>query len=257
MHDPVYLSRHGASAHLVLNRPDKRNALNEAMWRTIPQLLAEAEADPSVKVLVVHGKGGAFAAGADITEFEDVYATPERAQEYSRAISLALDTLAGFPKPTLASIEGACVGGGCALALACDLRFAAQGSKFGITPAKLGLVYPFNDMRRLVQAVGAAAAKDLLFTGRLIDAESAKHIGLVNRLHPAGVLTHAVEEEVDQLARASSHTAKITKAMIARIEAGQDEECDEMRQVFQDAFKGEHFAEGYRAFVEKRAPRFP
>lgn len=257
MHDPVYLSRHDASAHLVLNRPDKRNALNEAMWRTIPELLAEAEADPAIKVLVVHGKGGAFAAGADISEFEEVYATPERAEAYSKAISLALDTLAAFPKPTLASIEGACVGGGCAIALACDIRFAAQGAKFGITPAKLGLVYPFNDMRRLVQTVGASAAKDLLFTGRLIDAESAMQIGLINRLHPAGVLTHAVEEEVAQLARASSHTAAITKEMIARIEAGQTEECDHTRQLFLNAFSGAHFAEGYRAFIEKRAPQFP
>jgi len=257
MHDPIYLSRHGSSAHLVLNRPEKRNALNEAMWRTLPELLAEAEADPDIRVLVVHGKGGAFAAGADITEFESVYATPERAEAYSQAINAALDGLAAFSKPTLASIEGACVGGGCAIALACDLRFAAHGAKFGVTPAKLGLVYPFNDLARLVQTVGPSTAKDLIYTGRLVDAESAYHMGLVNRLFPAGVLAHAVEEEAALIAASSSHTAKIAKQMIARIEAGQDQECPQTRQMFMDAFAGPHFHEGYQAFIEKRRPDFP
>ena len=255
--EQIYLSRHGEIASLVLNRPSKHNALTEAMWREIPDLLAEAEADRDIQVLVVRGKGGAFAAGADISEFEAVYATAERAEAYSRAIGEALDGLARFPKPTLAAIEGACVGGGCALALACDLRFAAQGARFGVTPARLGLVYPFNDMRRLVSTVGASAAKDLLFTARLIDAETALQIGLINRLMPQGILAEAVEEYVGHITQTSSHTAKITKQMIALIEAGQDEDCHETRQLFLEAFSGEHFQEGYQAFLDKRRPNFP
>lgn len=258
MHDePVYLTRHGAIASLVLNRPAKHNALTETMWREISELLAEAEADSDIQVLIVRGKGGAFAAGADISEFEDVYATPERSEAYSRAIGAALDGLAKFPKPTIASIEGACVGGGCALALACDLRFAAQGARFGVTPARLGLVYPFNDMRRLVSAVGSAAAKDLLFTARLIDAETALQIGLINRLTPPGVLAETVKDYVSHITHASSHTARITKQMIALIEAGQDEDDAQTRQLFLNAFSGEHFQEGYQAFLEKRRPDFP
>lgn len=255
--DQIYLSRHGESASLVLNRPAKHNALTEAMWREIPDLLAEAEADHDIRVLVVRGKGGAFAAGADISEFEDVYATTERATAYSRAIAEALDGLARFSKPTIASIEGACVGGGCALALACDLRFAAQGARFGVTPAKLGLAYPFNDMRRLVSTVGASAAKDLLYTARLVDAETALQMGLINRLMPPGILKDAVDDYVRHMTQTSSHTAAITKQMIALIEAGQDEECDETRQLFLEAFSGAHFQEGYQAFLEKRRPDFP
>jgi len=255
--EQIYLSRHGATASLVLNRPAKHNALTEAMWREIPDLLAEAEDDRDIQVLIVRGKGGAFAAGADISEFEDVYATEERAQAYSRAIGEALDGLARFPTPTLASIEGACVGGGCALALACDLRFAAQGARFGVTPGKLGLVYPFNDMRRLVSTVGASAAKDLVFTARLIDAETALQIGLINRLMPQGVLSQAVEEYVHHITQTSSHTASVTKQMIALIEAGQDEDDEATHQLFLNAFSGEHFQEGYRAFLEKRRPNFP
>jgi len=154
--DPVYLEREGCTAHLVLNRPEKRNALNGVMWAAIPGLLAEAAADDGVRVLVLRGAGGAFAAGADISEFEQVYATPDSAAAYSRSIAEALDALAAFAKPTLAMIDGACVGGGCGLALACDLRFAAQGSKFGITPGKLGLAYTLNDTRRPIRSMTPA-----------------------------------------------------------------------------------------------------
>ena len=255
--DDIQLERHGATAHLVLNRPEKRNAVTEAMWAAIPGLLAEAEADPGVRLLVVRGEGGAFAAGADISEFETVYATPERAAAYSRAIAAALDGLAGFPKPTLAAIEGACVGGGCGIALACDLRFAAGGSKFGITPGKLGLVYTLNDTRRLVDAVGISAAKDILFTGRLIEGEEALGLGLIDRLVEPDALDGAVEDYAGLIAAASGRSARVTKAIMARIIAGQTEEDAATRAMFLEAFQGADFQEGYRAFLEKRKPAFP
>lgn len=252
----VYLEHEGAVAHLVLNAPKKRNALSEAMWRAIPDLLTEARETDAVRLLVVRGEGGAFAAGADISEFAAVYATPERAAEYSKAIATALDDLAAFTKPTLAAIDGACVGGGCAIALACDLRFAADGSKFGITPAKMGLAYPLNDTRRLISAVGASAAKDILFTGRLMQAEEALQIGLIDRLVERGTLDDAVEDFARQVTATSPRTARVTKDIIARIVAGQDEDDDATRQLFLDAFASDDFSEGYNAFLEKRAPRF-
>jgi enoyl-CoA hydratase/carnithine racemase len=254
--EAVYLTREGAAAHLVLNKPAKRNALSEAMWRAIPELLAEAEADPAVRLLVVRGEGGAFAAGADISEFEEVYSTPERAADYSRAIAAALDGLAAFPRPTLAAIEGACVGGGCGLALACDLRFAATGSKFGITPGKLGLVYTVNDTKRLIDAVGVSGAKDILFTGRILAADEALSTGLIDRLVDPGALAEAVAAFGDQIARTSAVSARITKQIIARIQAGQAQDNDETRTLFLDAFQGADFQEGYRAFLAKRAPDF-
>lgn len=257
MKDAVYLERSGAAAHLVLNKPEKKNALSEAMWRAIPRLLGEAEADSAVRVLVVKGEGGAFAAGADISEFEQVYSTAERAEAYSAAIAAALDGLAAFPKPTLAAIEGACVGGGCGLALACDLRFAAEGAKFGITPGKLGLVYTLNDTKRLIDAVGVSAAKDILFTGRILGGEEARALGLVDRLLEPAALHTAVNGWIELAARASGRSAAVTKQIMARILAGQASDDAATRKLFLDAFQGPDFQEGYRAFLEKRAPRFP
>lgn len=253
----VFLERSGASAHLVLNKPEKRNALSEAMWRAIPGLLSKAAGDASVRLLVVRGAGGAFAAGADISEFEQVYATAERAAEYSKAIAKALDDLAAFPKPTLAAIDGACVGGGCGVALACDLRFAAEGSKFGITPGKLGLAYTLNDTRRLIDAVGVSAAKDILYTGRLMQGEEALRLGLIDRLVERGELDEEVEAFTDQIARASPQSARVAKAIITRIAAGQTQDDDATRRLFLEAFQSADFQEGYRAFLDKRAPEFP
>ncbi|MFP4518862.1 MAG: enoyl-CoA hydratase-related protein [Oceanicaulis sp.] len=255
--EAVYLQRSGAAAHLVLNKPGKKNALSEAMWTAIPRLLAEAEADTGVRVLVVRGEGGAFAAGADISEFAEVYATPERAEAYSAAIAAALDGLAAFPKPTLAAIEGACVGGGCGLALACDLRFAAEGSKFGITPGKLGLVYTLNDTKRLIDAVGVSAAKDILFTGRILAAGEARALRLIDRLVEPAALMSAVEGWIGLAAKASGRSAAVTKQIIARILAGQAGDDAATKNLFLAAFQGPDFQEGYRAFLEKRAPKFP
>ena len=253
----VYLEADGSIAQLVLNKPKKRNALSEAMWRAIPGLLDEAAGDPAVRLLVVRGAGGAFAAGADISEFEAVYATPERAADYSKAIAEALDRLAAFPKPTLAAINGACAGGGCGIALSCDLRFAAEGSKFGITPGRLGLAYTLNDTRRLIDAVGVSAAKDILFTGRLMHGEEALKIGLIDRLVDKDVLGEEVDGFAEQIAKASPRSARITKDIITRIARGQSRDDEATAKLFLDAFQSEDFQEGYRAFLEKRAPNFP
>ncbi|AZU03241.1 enoyl-CoA hydratase/isomerase [Glycocaulis alkaliphilus] len=254
--DPIRLEVRGATAHLILNRRDKRNALNGAMWGAIPVLLERALTHDGVRLLVVSGSGGSFAAGADISEFEEVYATPERAEAYSRSIAAALDTLAAFPRPTLAMIEGACVGGGCGLALACDLRFAAEGSRFGITPGKLGLVYTLNDTARLIRAVGVPVAKDILFSGRLLDAGEALSTGLINRLVPADRLAGEVEAYASLLKATSPSSARITKQLIALVEAGQAEDDDATRALFLEAFSSADFQEGYRAFLEKRMPEF-
>lgn len=254
--DPIRLEVRGVAAHLILNRPDKRNALNAAMWEAIPVLLERALSHDDVRLLVVSGAGGSFAAGADISEFEDVYATPERAEAYSRSIARALDGLAAFPRPTLAMIEGACVGGGCGLALACDLRFAAEGSRFGITPGKLGLVYTLNDTARLIRAVGVPTAKDMLFSGRLLDAPEALATGLINRLVPLERLAGEVEAYAGLLAATSPNSAKVTKKLIALVEAGQAEDDEVTRALFLEAFTSADFQEGYRAFLEKRPPVF-
>ena len=158
-------------ATVVIHHPAKRNAMTAAMWAALPPLLDALASDTGVRALVLTGEGGTFCAGADISTLQG---SPEEAQ--SLAVR-AEEALAAFPKPTLAAIRGHCVGGGSQLAAACDLRFAMEGALFGVTPAKLGIVYPASSTRRLVSLVGPAAAKYLLFSGELIDAERALRPG--------------------------------------------------------------------------------
>ena len=251
---PLYLDRHTHHAELVLNRPERRNALNAAMWQSLPDLLHEAAADESIRLLVVRGAGGAFTAGADISEFATVYATADAAAAYTKAIAAGLDALAHFPKPTLAAIRGACIGGG--LALSCDLRFSASDGRFGITPAKLGLAYTLNDTKRLIDAVGVSTAKDLLYSARLIDAAEALEIGLINRCFEPGALDAEVDAYIDLMLSRSSGSARAIKRVIHLIRQGIDADTDETRQLFLGAFQSEDFQEGYQAFLDKRMPDF-
>ncbi|MBI1234315.1 MAG: enoyl-CoA hydratase [Alphaproteobacteria bacterium] len=256
MPGPLHLKRSGPVTELVLNRPDRRNALTEQMWADLPGLLDEALEDDALRVLLVRGEGGHFTAGADIGEFADIYATETRADAYSVTIARALDALAAFPAPVVAKVEGACIGGGCGLALACDLRFATETARLGITPAKLGLAYPFNDTKRLVDAVGVSAAKDLIFTARHVGAEEALELGLVDRVWPADRFGTEFTAWLTPLLAGSPHTAKVMKRMIGLIASGTASETAETRELFRAAFGGADFQEGYRAFIEKRPPDF-
>lgn len=244
-------------ATLTLNRPDKRNALTQAMWRALPDVIAAVEADAAVKVLILTGAGGCFAAGADIGEFETVYATRESASAYAVEIGAAMDALAALSKPSIAAIAGACVGGGLGLALACDLRIAAEDAKLGITPGKLGLMYSLGDTRRLVEAVGASAAKDILFTGRILKAADALSLRLVDAVAGPDALTIAVKDKAAAIAAASQWSARRTKAVVRLILDSVTQDTDETRGWFLDALEGEDFREGRDAFLAKRAPAFP
>jgi enoyl-CoA hydratase/carnithine racemase len=175
------LERQGAVAHLLIDRAEKRNAFNQAMWDLFPQLLAEAMADPAVHVLVMRAAqpGSAFCAGADIGEFAAGARDAGWRAANQAAINRVQHELARAPKPTIALVEGDCVGGGCGMALACDFRIAGPKARFGITPAKLGLVYPLHDTKLLVDLVGPSQAKRILFTGALLPAAEAQAIGMV------------------------------------------------------------------------------
>ncbi|MFJ9906682.1 enoyl-CoA hydratase/isomerase family protein [Streptomyces sp. NPDC101152] len=230
-------------ATVVIHHPAKRNAMTAAMWAALPPLLDTLAADPAVRALVLTGEGGTFCAGADISTLQG---SPEKAQTLAVR---AEEALAAFPKPTLAAIRGHCVGGGAQLAAACDLRFAMEGALFGVTPAKLGIVYPASSTRRLVSLVGPATAKYLLFSGELIDAERALRTGLVDELLPQGELARRVAEFTRILASRS----QLTQAAAKEYANGR---TDRDAHWSEQARAGGDTAEGVAAFLERRQPRF-
>lgn len=251
------LSASNDVALLTLNRPDKRNALTQAMWRALPDAIETAAKDRAVKVLVVTGAGGAFAAGADIAEFETVYANRDSAAAYAAEIAAAMEALADLSKPTIAAISGPCVGGGLGLALCCDIRMASEKAKLGITPGKLGLMYSLNDTRRLVEAVGPSAAKDILYTGRILSAAEAADLGLIDAVCAAEDLDSAVAAKAEAIASTSQWSVRRTKAVVRRILDGQTHDDEATRAWFLDSLEGEDFREGRDAFLQKRSPAFP
>ncbi|KAA6211093.1 enoyl-CoA hydratase/isomerase family protein [Streptomyces filamentosus] len=230
-------------ATLVISNPAKRNAMTAGMWRALPAVLGRLAADPAVRVLVLTGAGDTFCAGADIS------ALREPGDEQQALAVRAEEALAAFPKPTLAAVRGYCVGGGSQLAGACDLRFAAEGARFGITPAKLGIVYPSSSTRRLTALVGPAAAKYLLFSGELIDTERALRTGFVDEVHPA----EGLDERVAEFCRTLASRSLLTQAAAKEFADGR---LDRDAHWAGQARGSGDTAEGVAAFLERRAPRF-
>ena len=242
---------------IILNKPGKRNALSVDMWAAIPEMIQRIIAADAVKVVILHGgDAGAFAAGADISEFSTIYSTPEAAAQSGETIAAALNAIEHCPKPVIAAIDGACVGGGMSLAMAADLRVAGEGARFGITPARLGIVYPAGDMRRLVTAIGASRAKDILFTARIFYVAEANALGLLNRVVAAGAALAGARELGAAVAANSQWSVRAIKEMVAGVEAGWEETSPEAAALFVAGFSSEDFVEGYSSFLEKRPAKF-
>ena len=247
----------GRIARLVLNQPDRHNAMSRAMWEALPAACQAIEADQDIRVVIVEGAGGrAFCAGADISEFAEVYATADSTASYNAAVREAQARLRDLMRPTIALVEGICVGGGCGIALACDLRFASERARFGITPARLGVGYSRHDTAQLVEKVGPARAKDMLFSGRLLEADEALRIGLVDRVAPEGEIGPAAEAYAAALAELSQTSILTAKAIINGLTDPEGSDPQRLDRMAADAFEGEDFREGYRAFLEKRKPNF-
>lgn len=241
----------GPIARVLIDRPDKRNAFNIAMWQALPGLLDEAEAHRELRLLVVQAtQPGAFCAGADIAELLDNKDDPAFHAANQQAINAALYRLARFPLPTLAFIEGDCVGGGAGLAMACDMRVATQQARFAITPAKLGLAYPLHDVAHLVELVGPGQARRLLYTGSLIDAAEALRIGLVE------TIASDIVAIADPICAVSANSTAQLKHFVRRVIDGQSQDDAATLRIFAEAFAAPDFVEGTSAFIERRAPRF-
>ena len=242
----------GPVATMTLNRPDKRNAVRQSMWAAIDAQVSQLAANNDIRVLVVKGAGDHFCAGADISEL-----TNGPGGEYARVNWAAEEALANFPAPTIAMIRGNCVGGGVSIATACDIRIAADDSIYGITPSKLGIVYPTNALERAVRILGASATKHLMYTGELIDAERALRIGLIDELLPVDGLQARVDSLVATILERSALTQVASKAMIDEVvREGRVKPTTTLHWETEMDRSGE-VREGVAAFLGKRAVRWP
>lgn len=255
--DELRVTSRGAVSTLVLNRPTRRNAITLEMWRALPAVLRDLASDSGIRVLVVRGAGDeAFASGADISEFERVRADGATAKRYSQVVEAADRALAAFPRPTIAMIHGFCVGGGLEVALACDLRFASLTARFGITAARLGIIYGFTSTRRLANTVGPSHARDLLFSGRLVGVEEARTMGLVNMVCEPEALETQTYEYACSLAELAPLSQRGAKFMLQYLSGeGEMTEMD-LSAFVEGAYESDDYREGVRAFLEKRRPRF-
>jgi enoyl-CoA hydratase/carnithine racemase len=257
MSGEVRIERDGAIARMVFDHEKRRNAITVDMWEAIPQVIEELQRDARVRVVVMRGAGDeAFVSGADISEFEKTR-TGNAGREYDAMTARAFAALQGLEKPLIACIHGFCIGGGAAIALTADLRFAAEDARFAVPPARLGLGYHTAGIRALIRVVGFSETANLLFTARRVDASDARHIGLVNEVFAKDLLDEAVDEVAHTIANNAPLTirsAKMTLQELAKLESERD--LDRIQTSIEDCYQSEDFKEGVRAFLEKRKPVF-
>jgi enoyl-CoA hydratase/carnithine racemase len=244
-------------ATLWLNRPAKHNAVTYDMWVGITEHTRRLGQDPTVRMLVVRGAGDHFCAGADIAGLSAAGFGGADGGSYQRANEAADEALASFPKPTLALITGSCIGGGAEIAVACDLRIADRTARFGITPARLGLIYPELAIERVVRLIGPAASKYLLYTAELIDADRALRVGLVNEVHPPEELQARADAMTGLIARQRSLLTQVaSKEMVDRVVADGAIDADTSRRWRRALAESDDPGEGIAAFLERRQPQF-
>lgn len=252
----VDLSRDGEIATLTLNNPGKLNAIDLAMWVALAGHMSALGDDPSVRCIVLRGAGAeAFAAGGDLEEFLTARATLEQALHYHAQVAEALNAIADCPHPTVALIQGACVGGGLEIAGACDLRIAGEGCRFGAPINKLGFsMYP-GEMEGLLAVVGPAVLKEILLEGRILSAAEAMAKGLLTRVVPDAAVADEAYASARRICAGAPKVAGWHKQWIRRLQSGQPLTAEEKAESF--AFlETEDYREGLRAFLEKRKPNF-
>jgi enoyl-CoA hydratase/carnithine racemase len=253
----VLTEQRGAVRHVVLNRPEKRNAFDAALVVATGEALRAAADDPEVHCVVLRGAGPMFSSGMDLASLAGLAESPGELRAFRRAIIDAWNLAEAMEKPVVCAIQGACIGGALELALACDLRVAAADAVMGMPEVRIGLIPDVGGSSRLPQVVGLGRAKELVMTGKMIGAEEAERIGLVNRIAPAAELEDATQALVDELLacapvavglakRALDASARPALAATLELEVALQERCARTAD----------FAEGARAFAERRLPEF-
>jgi enoyl-CoA hydratase/carnithine racemase len=253
----VRVERDGAIGWLVFESPGRRNAISKAMWRRIPDAIRELGDDGDVRVVVMRGAGEeAFVSGADISEF-DALRSGDGAREYEEENVRAFTALESLEKPLLAMIHGFCVGGGVALAITADLRYAADDAVFAVPAARLGLGYPIAGLETLVRLVGPSVTKEIFFTARRFTAPEARERGLVNEVVPKGDLERRVREMASAIAANAPLTIRSVKRSVAELgRDAADRDLGAAAAAVRACFDSEDYREGVRAFLEKRTPVF-
>ena len=258
MTSKMIAEKEGPIGRLIFNNPARHNAVSLEMWEAVTRIMDDFEQDDAIRVIVVSGAGGrAFVSGADISEFKEKRASEEAVAAYSKISEGARKRLQDTPKPTIAMIQGYCIGGGVGTALACDMRIAAEGSRFGIPAAKLGLGYGYDGIRRLIDLVGPACAREIFYTARQFSSEEALRMGLVNQVVPPENLEGYVKDYCEMIADNAPLTVRSVKAIVR--EAMKDERERDLalcKRMVEECFASEDYIEGRTAFMEKRKPVF-
>ena len=258
--DDLIVRRNGQSATVVINRPERRNAISYDMWGRLPAILGELDSDPEVRVVLLRGAGDrAFSAGADIKDFEQTRSTPEQAQDYIRRVEAACEGLGSLGKPTVAVVRGYCLGGGFELALCADLRIAATDVQLGLPAARRGIAVSHAHLGRLLRLAGPGNASYLLLSGRSVAGEEALAMGLVNSLHPPDALDAYVEELASEMAKLSPVSHRLHKGALRDLaEYGARANVPAERLALPEtAAASEDYREGVRSFLERREAHFP
>lgn len=253
----VRIEKDGVLGWIVFDHQARRNAITAEMWAAIPPAAAALDADPDVRVVVMRGAGEtAFVAGADISEFEQMR-TGDNAADYERRNAEAFLALARMEKPLLAMIHGFCVGGGVAIALNADMRYAADDARFAVPAARLGLGYSAAGIETLARLVGDSYAKEIFFTARRFDAEEALRMGLVNAVVAKGDLEARVKATALQIAENAPLTVRSVKLAVRESQKSHaSRDVDAVTQAIQRCYDSDDYREGVSAFLEKRPPKF-
>jgi enoyl-CoA hydratase len=256
--DKMLSRKDGGVGYVIFNNPERHNAVSLDMWAAATRILDDFRNDSSVRVVVVTGAGGkAFISGADISRFGDERSTEAAIAKYNATVAEANNAFYDFPKPTIAMIQGYCIGGGLGLAICCDLRICSDNSRFGIPAAKLGLGYGFAGIKRLSDLVGPAFAKEIFFTARQFDAEEARAMGLVNRVVPDAELEDYVRNYADTIAANAPLTVDAVKYIVGQVVKDESQRnLGRAAEMVKKCFESKDYVEGRTAFMEKRKPVF-
>lgn len=256
--DKMIARREGAIGYMVFNNPERHNAVSLEMWQGALEIMADFAADRSIRVMVLAGAGDkAFVSGADISKFKDERQQADALALYQETTEKVYSTLQTIPVPTIAMINGYCIGGGTAIAVCCDIRVAAENARFGIPAARLGLGYGLTRAKPLVDLVGPAHAKEMFFTARQFDAGEARAMGLVNRVVPVDRLEAAVAELAQSIADNAPLTVRTAKLVVGELLKDPGErDLARCEAAVKECFASSDYREGQTAFMEKRKPRF-